>query len=63
MLLREKRHGSPARQVLAFFRPTQLLDVRLSRDQPPALVRRGLVEQVSRGLYRLADLAPTENYP
>jgi predicted transcriptional regulator of viral defense system len=46
----------------AFFRPTQLLDVGLTRDQLPALVRRGLVERVSRGLYRVADAAPTENY-
>jgi predicted transcriptional regulator of viral defense system len=46
----------------AFFRPTQLFDVGLTRDQLPALVRRGLVERVSRGLYRVADAAPTENY-
>jgi predicted transcriptional regulator of viral defense system len=46
----------------AFFRPTQLLDVGLTRDQLPALIRRGLVERVSRGLYRVADAAPTENY-
>ncbi len=46
----------------AFFRPTQLLDVGLTRDQLPAMVRRGLVERVSRGLYRVADAAPTENY-
>jgi predicted transcriptional regulator of viral defense system len=46
----------------AFFRPSQLLDVGLTRDQLPALVRRGLVERVSRGLYRVADVAPTENY-
>src|SRR5882724_11579260 len=46
----------------AFFRPTQLLDVGLTRDQLPALVRRGLVERVSRGLYRVADTAQTENY-
>jgi predicted transcriptional regulator of viral defense system len=46
----------------AFFRPTQLFDVGLTRDQLPALLRRGLVERVSRGLYRVADAAPTENY-
>jgi predicted transcriptional regulator of viral defense system len=46
----------------AFFRPTQLVEVGLTRDQLPALVRRGLVERVSRGLYRVADAAPTENY-
>jgi predicted transcriptional regulator of viral defense system len=46
----------------AFFRPTQLVDVGLTRDHLPALVRRGLVERVSRGLYRFADASPTENY-
>jgi predicted transcriptional regulator of viral defense system len=46
----------------AFFRPTQLFEIGLTRDQLPALVRRGLVERVSRGLYRVADAVPTENY-
>lgn len=46
----------------AFFRPTQLLDFGLTRNQLPALVRRGLVERVSRGLYRVTDASPTENY-
>jgi predicted transcriptional regulator of viral defense system len=46
----------------AFFRPMQLFDVGLTRDQLPALVRRGLVERVSRGLYRVADVSPTEDY-
>jgi predicted transcriptional regulator of viral defense system len=46
----------------AFFRPTQLFEVGLTRDQLPALIRRGLIERVSRGLYRVADAAPTENY-
>lgn len=34
----------------------------LTRDQLPALVRSGSVERVARGLYRLADAEPTENY-
>jgi len=46
----------------AFFRPTQLTDAGLTRDQLPSLVRRGVVQQVSRGLYRLVDAEPTENY-
>jgi predicted transcriptional regulator of viral defense system len=46
----------------AFFRPTQLTDAGLTRDQLPSLVRRKLVTRVSRGLYRLIDSEPTENY-
>ncbi|MEW6269251.1 MAG: type IV toxin-antitoxin system AbiEi family antitoxin domain-containing protein, partial [Thermodesulfobacteriota bacterium] len=34
----------------------------LTRDQLPALVRSGSVERIARGLSRLADAEPTENY-
>jgi predicted transcriptional regulator of viral defense system len=46
----------------AFFRPSQLACAGLTRHQLRALVRRGVVEHVARGLYRLADAEPTENY-
>lgn len=46
----------------AFFRPTQIEAAGLTRDQLPALVRSGQVERIGRGLYRLADAEPTENY-
>ena len=46
----------------AFFRPSQLELAGLTRDQLPALVRSGKVERIGRGLYRLADAEPTENY-
>jgi predicted transcriptional regulator of viral defense system len=45
-----------------FFRPGQLAVAGLTRDQLPALVRSGQVERIGRGLYRLADAEPTENY-
>jgi predicted transcriptional regulator of viral defense system len=48
--------------IVGFFRPTQLEAAGLTRDQLPALLRSGRVERVSRGLYRLADAEPTENY-
>jgi predicted transcriptional regulator of viral defense system len=54
-LLRRARLGG-------FFRPRQLADTGLTRDQLPALVRSGAVEKIGRGLYRLADAEPTENY-
>jgi predicted transcriptional regulator of viral defense system len=46
----------------AFFRPSQLSTAGLTRDQLPALIRRGTVERISRGLYRIVDAEPTENY-
>ena len=46
----------------AFFRPGQVEAAGLTREQLPALVRSGKVERVGRGLYRLADAEPTENY-
>lgn len=46
----------------AFFRPNQLKKAGLTRDHLPALVRSGKVVRVSRGLFRIADVEPTENY-
>jgi len=48
--------------IVGFFRPGQLEAADLTRDQLPALVRAGTVERVGRGLYRLAEAEPTENY-
>lgn len=48
--------------VVGFFRAAQLEHAGLTRDQLPALLRSGRVERVVRGLYRLADAEPTENY-
>jgi len=63
------RHKSPspldrlrAAGIAGFFRAEQLEAADLTRDQLPALVRTGAVERVGRGLYRLADAEPTENY-
>lgn len=46
----------------AFFRPSDLGAAGMTRHQLPALVRSGQVERIGRGLYRLADEEPTENY-
>jgi predicted transcriptional regulator of viral defense system len=46
----------------AFFRPGQAADAGLTRQRLRTLVRRGVVERVGRGLYRVADADPTENY-
>ena len=48
--------------ITAFFRPSQLAAAGMSRDRLRSLVRKGIVEQVARGLYRLTDAEPTENY-
>jgi predicted transcriptional regulator of viral defense system len=48
--------------IAGFFRAGHLDAAGLTRDQLPALVRAGAVERVGRGLYRLADAEPTENY-
>jgi predicted transcriptional regulator of viral defense system len=48
--------------IAGFFRPSQLEEAGLTRDQLPALLRSGHVERVGRGLYRLAGAEPTENY-
>jgi len=46
----------------AFFRPNQVEEAGLTRDQLRTLVRRGVVVRDGRGLYRLADAEVTENY-
>lgn len=46
----------------AFFRPSQLFDAGLTHDQVRSLVRRGSVERIGRGLYRMTDADVTENY-
>lgn len=46
----------------AFFRPSQVAEADITRDQLRALVRRGAVEHAGRGLYRMADAEPTEYY-
>lgn len=48
--------------ITGFFRPVQLEAAGLTRDQLPALLRSGAVARVARGLYRVADAEPTENY-
>ncbi len=48
--------------IQGFFRPLQLESAGLTRDQLPALMRSGQVERVARGLYRLADAEPSEDY-
>lgn len=51
-----------AARLGAFFRPSQVADAGITRDQLRALVRRGTVEHAGRGLYRMADAEPTEHY-
>ncbi len=46
----------------SFFRPGRAERGGLSRGRLRTLVRRGVVERVGRGLYRLAQAEPTENY-
>lgn len=46
----------------AFFRPGQVGEAGLTREHLRALVHRGGVEHVGRGLYRLADAEATENH-
>jgi predicted transcriptional regulator of viral defense system len=48
--------------VVGFFRAAQLEQAGLTRDQLPSLLRSEQVERVGRGLYRLAETEPTENY-
>lgn len=48
--------------IQSFFRPLQMQSAGLTRDQLPALMRSGQVERVARGLYRLADAEPGEDY-
>ena len=51
-----------AARLGAFFRPSQVAEAGITRDQLRALVRRGTVEHVGRGLYRMGDVEPTEHY-
>jgi predicted transcriptional regulator of viral defense system len=46
----------------AFFRPSRMEEVGVSRYQLRSLIRRGVVERVARGLYRFRDAEPTEHY-
>jgi predicted transcriptional regulator of viral defense system len=46
----------------AFFRPSQVAGAGITRDELRSLVRRGTVEHACRGLYRMADAEPTEDY-
>jgi len=46
----------------AFFRPSQVEPLGITYDELRRLVKRGEVEHVARGLYRLADVEPTEHY-
>lgn len=46
----------------SFFRPSEVADVGITREQLRTLVRRGAVERVGRGLYRMALVEPTEHY-
>lgn len=46
----------------AFFRPSQLQNAGLTRNQLRSMVRSGEVEKICRGLFRFTDAEPTENY-
>ena len=46
----------------AFFRPGQLEVLGIGDDHLRSLVTTGTVERVARGLYRLADVEPTEHH-
>lgn len=46
----------------AFFRPCQVEQLGITYHELRRLVNRGRVEHVARGLYRLADVEPTEHY-
>src|SRR6266568_4895512 len=49
-------------QLGAFFRPRQMEEAGLTREQLRTLIRKGEVERIGRGLYRLAEAETTENY-
>ncbi len=49
-------------QLGAFFRPSQVREAGMTPERLRALVRSGKVEHIARGLYRLTDAEPTENY-
>jgi predicted transcriptional regulator of viral defense system len=46
----------------AFFRPSELERLGIPYDDLRRLVKRGTVERLGRGLYRLVDAEPTEHY-
>jgi len=46
----------------AFFRPSQVEAAGITREQLRTLFQRGTVEHVGRGLYRMGDAEPTEDY-
>lgn len=48
--------------IVGFFRPNQVGAAGLTRNQLPSMLRAGVIERVGRGLYRIADAEPTENY-
>lgn len=60
----ERRPAALLREadVGAFFRPSQMEEADLTRDQLRTLIRRGEVERIGRGVYRRTDAEPTENY-
>ena len=59
---RQKVSSETLTKLGAFFRPNQVADAGLTRDQLRALVRHGVVEHAGRGLYRVAEAEPTEYY-
>ena len=48
--------------ITSFFRPSQLAEAGLTRNQLPALLRSGRIDHIARGLYRISDAETTENY-
>ncbi len=51
-----------AAKLGAFFRPSDVEAAGLTRDQLRTLVRRGQIDHVARGLYRITTAEPTEHY-
>lgn len=48
--------------VGAFFRPVHLAELGVSQRDLSAMIGAGTVERVARGLYRLSEIQPTEQY-
>ena len=46
----------------SFFRPSQVDQLGITYDQLRRMETQGVVERVTRGLYRLVSAAPTERY-
>jgi predicted transcriptional regulator of viral defense system len=55
----KRLHGAG---IGSFFRPSQLEPLGISYDDLRRLVKRGTVERLGRGLYRLAGADPSEHY-